>query len=330
MATGVVAIACEREGLEGLAKALSSVNVVIFAAMAIMTLLRAILFPQAFGHDLADHNRGVGFFTEVAGTAVFASSLAAIFNLYRLPLIFWFLAAALWLFFTYAIFAAFILGQDKPPLNHGIHGGWLLAVVATESVAQLALLLQPKLPASDRQPVLFLALVLWLCGGMLYIWMISLIFYRYAFFVILPPDLKPFYWIDMGAMAIACVVGTLLVQRAGDSPLAGLDPFIRGFTVLFWATATWWIPMLMVFAIWRHAVARQSFEYSPFYWGAVFPLGMYAVATSNLSVIMPFGFFHRISMAFTWAALAAWTATLIGLLRSLARQVPYLPQAPVN
>ena len=34
---------------------------------------------------------------------------------------------------------------------------------------------------------------------MLYIWIISLIFYRYTFFVLDPSHLAPPYWINMGA-----------------------------------------------------------------------------------------------------------------------------------
>src|SRR5687768_18076949 len=37
--------------------------------------------------------------------------------------------------------------------------------------------------------VLLFCLVLWLGGGMLYIWIISLIFYRYTFFPMSPSDL---------------------------------------------------------------------------------------------------------------------------------------------
>ncbi len=92
----------------------------------------------------------------------------------------WFLAAVLWALLTYAIFTAFTVKERKPSLAEGINGGWLLAVVATEAVSQLAALLSPMFGV-DQQHLLFLSLCLWLCGGMLYIWIISLIFYRYTF-----------------------------------------------------------------------------------------------------------------------------------------------------
>lgn len=90
----------------------------------------------------------------------------------------------------------------------------------------------------------FLALSMWLWGGMLYLWMIALIFYRYYFFYFSPDDLSPPFWISMGAMAISTLAGSLLIMNSADAPyLESLLPFLKGFTIFYWATGTWWIPM---------------------------------------------------------------------------------------
>jgi len=68
-------------------------------------------------------------------------------------------------------------------------------------------------------------------------------------------DLAPPHWINMGAMAISTLAGSLLIVNAPDAPLL---PFIKGFTVLYWATGTWWIPMLVVLAIWRYGYALSA------------------------------------------------------------------------
>ena len=74
--------------------------------------------------------------------------------------------------------------------------------------AQLA----PAMSEPAPKALLF-ALTMWLGGSMLYIWIISLIFYRYTFFALSPNDLAPPYWINMGAAAIA----TLAVLGACSS-----------------------------------------------------------------------------------------------------------------
>ncbi|HYM75597.1 MAG TPA: tellurite resistance/C4-dicarboxylate transporter family protein [Candidatus Dormibacteraeota bacterium] len=314
MATGIVAIAAQLTGFRVLAVGLSWLNLAIFVVLWTLTLARAILFPREFFHDLIDHKRGPGFFTIVAGTSVLGRQQIIIFNHYGAATALWFLAVPLWAGFTYAIFTGFTVKEDKPSLAEGIHGGWLIAVVATQAVSSLGTLLASRFPAHETE-MLFFSLCMWLCGGMLYIWVISLIFYRYTFFRFLPSDLMPPYWINMGAMAISTLAGANLILNANRAPfLMALLPFLKGFTVFFWATATWWIPMLVTLAIWRHVYKRFRLTYDPLYWGAVFPLGMYTVSTFQLAQALDLPFLLWIPHYFVYIAVTAWMATFAGLL----------------
>jgi tellurite resistance protein TehA-like permease len=159
---------------------------------------------------------------------------------------------------------------------------------------------------------------MWLWGGMLYIWMMSLIFYRYTFFRFLPGDLSPPYWINMGAMAISTLAGSLLISNAPHAPfLTSLLPFTKGFTIFYWATGTWWIPMLLLLGVWRHVYKRFPLRYDPLYWGAVFPLGMYAASTQELTLAMGLDFLAPVPRVFLGVALLAWLAAFLGLVHSV-------------
>ncbi len=155
---------------------------------------------------------------------------------------------------------------------------------------------------------------------MLYIWIISLIFYRYTFFTMSPSDLAPPYWVNMGAVAISTLAGAFLVLAGSRSPVvAGMVPFIKGLTLMFWATATWWIPMLLILGVWRHVCRRFPLRYDPLYWGAVFPLGMYTVCTFRLAQVLEAPYLLIIPRVFIFVALAAWLAAFVGLVRDLTR-----------
>jgi len=191
MATGIVSLAAYLLAMPGIAQALFQLNVVVYAGLWFLTVLRAVRYPRRDFGDMVDHLRGPGFFTSVAGTSVLGSQFVVLAADYR--------------------------------------AGTVLWVVATQSIAVLSALLAAHLDPPARLEMNFLALSMWLWGGMLYIWMMSLIFYRYTFFRLVPGDLSPPYWINMGAMAISTLAGSLLIVNAPGAPfLLSLLPFITG------------------------------------------------------------------------------------------------------
>jgi tellurite resistance protein TehA-like permease len=322
MATGIVSVAAHQLGLAHVADALFWLSIGAYAVLWLLTALRVAWYPRELWRDLADHRGGPGFFTAVAASGVLGTQFALLAHDYGTAKLLWVVALALWAGLNYAVFAAFAIKAEKPPLEEGISGAWLLAVVAAQSIAVLSACLAAQSGAPHRFALDFLALAMWLWGGMLYLWTISLIFYRWTFFRLVPADLSPPYWISMGAMAISTLAGSLLIVNSPEAPLlASLLPFLKGFTLLYWATGTWWIPLLVVLAIWRHVYARFPLRYDPSYWSAVFPLGMYAACTYEMARAMELEFLDAIPPVLAYVALAAWALAFAGLLRALVAAV---------
>jgi tellurite resistance protein TehA-like permease len=328
MATGIVSIASDRAGFRTIAVVLLWLNAGQYLLLWILTSWRLLRYPRALLGDLTDHQLGPGFFSAVAATSVLGNQLILI-GAYDLALALWIFGLFIWIILTYAIFTTLTIKETKPTIDQGITGAWLLAVVATQSIALLSALLSRHFQQPIRLHINFLALSMWLWGGMMYIWMISLIFYRYTFFKFSPADFSSSYWINMGAMAISTLAGSVLIENTADAAfLETLSPFLKGFTIFFWATGTWWIPMLVILVLWRHLYRKFPLRYDPLYWGAVFPLGMYAACTFEMARAMSLDFLLPIAHLFVYVALLAWTMTFIGLIHSLVSSlIPALHSA---
>lgn len=321
MATGMLGVAAHQQEHEGLAMLLLALGAAAWLLLVALSLARLACHPGSMLADLCDHQRAPGFLTTVAGTCVLGSLLVVLAFGSRAPMVLGAIGVLLWVLLTYAILMALTVARNKPLLAGGISGAWLLTVVATQSMAVLAVLLAPNTAQPARLVLDFGALAAWLCGGMLYVWLISLIFYRLVFFGFSPQDLTPTYWINMGAMAISALAGGLLVAEAAGSGsfLQGLLPFVKGGTVLYWAVGSWWIPLLLALIGWRLLHGPDPWRYDVAYWGAVFPLAMYSAATHQMSQVLGLRFLLPLARGFFWLAVLAWGVTALGLVRHLLR-----------
>lgn len=319
MATGIVSIASHLLGLGPVAFALFGVNIVFYFVLWMLTGIRIARHRDRVVADLMHHGRSVGFFTTIPATCVLGTQFLLIGGMRGAAAALWLFGILLWAFVTFGLFTLLTVKPDKPPLVEGLNGGWLVAVVAAQSVCVLGVSLVPSLGMGE-EPALLFCLAMWLGGGMLYFWIISLVFYRYTFFPLSPADLAPPYWVNMGAVAISTLAGTTLIAAAPRSPLlAELLPFLKGMTLLYWSTATWWIPMLFLLGVWRHLYRRFPLRYDPLYWGAVFPLGMYTACTARLAQSLEAPYLLALARVFLPIALLAWTLAIVGLIWELLK-----------
>jgi tellurite resistance protein TehA-like permease len=317
MATGIVSLACTSLGLATVARVLLGLNLVAFVALWAILLARLCLFPRRLFGDLTHHALGPGFLTLVAATNVVGVQVATQLGALRVAGVLWLLGAALWVAVGYTFLAAVTLRVHKPRLEPGLSGAWLLVTVASESVAVLA----PSVAADlgDAPQVLFVALVAYAAGLVLYFLLTALILYRWLFLPLPPEELTPNYWINMGAVSITALAGARLVEAAPQwSVLGNLVPFLEGTALIAWALAAWWLPLLTIVTAWRHLVQRYPLTYDPQYWSLVFPLGMFTQATVALGAADQLRVLAILPRVTVWIALAAWALTFLGMMRALA------------
>ncbi|MGH8505874.1 MAG: tellurite resistance/C4-dicarboxylate transporter family protein [Stenotrophobium sp.] len=316
MATGIVSIDVNQHGMHRLALALFGINLLAWLLLLALTALRLLHFRHDLVADFVDPARGAGFLTLAAATCVLGSQCLLVVYLPTLAWVLALLGALSWALLTYLFFAATITARIKPSFTRSINGGWLVAVVATQALAVLLVLLVADQPSSLHPAWQFGALCLYLLGDALYLLIITLVVYRMVFFPLRAREFTPPYWIDMGALAITTLAGSLIVLHTpAASPLAELLPFVKGFTLFFWATATWWVPLLVMLEIWRHDWRHVPIRYEVDDWDIVFPLGMYTVGTYALAQALKLEFLHVIPAVGVYINLLVWLLVAGGGLR---------------
>ncbi len=322
MAGGIVSIALLLNHDLFLSDMLWAVSGALLLFLLAIYLLRWVRFPRDVHRDATDPTRLFGYFTLVAAFGVLATR-AALAAWVVVPAILTALAVVLWLFFLYWAFGVLLFTNERP-IEQSVNGAWLIAIVGTESLA-ITWVLLAKLHVGLMPVLQFLAYAFWTFGVLLYLIFITFIAYRFFFSRLRPTDLTPPYWINMGAMAITTVAGVRLLQIPQPSPfLAGLRPYIEGFTIMMWAWGTWWIPLLVIIGIWKYGIMRQPLRYEPGLWSIIFPLGMYATALHLLSQLPGLVFFSAVAPIFTWVAFAAWIIVMAGWLYSVLRAIARL------
>jgi tellurite resistance protein TehA-like permease len=312
MATGIISNAALYMGLREISQALLTVNLLAFPLLVLATAVRAVRFRPELVADVTNPRLVFSFFTIVAAADVFGLQFALRGHVAPAAAL-WLFALAAWVVLSYVSFSVltFVNAESGADL---VHGGWLIAIVGTESLVLLGALVAPHFGA--LAPLAFVTIyALWGIGIAFYGIFITLFSYRLFFLRVEPADVTPLFWVVMGAAAISANAGSTLILTDPAMPfLLAMRPFVEGTTLVLWAWATWWIPLLAILGVWKHGVRRAPLVYHPMYWSLVFPLGMYTLATWRLSLAADFLPLQWVPRVMIWISLAAWALTMLGAL----------------
>jgi tellurite resistance protein TehA-like permease len=313
MATGIVSIGFRLEGLAWISNGLFILNLVQFSVWGTALVVRLCAEPATATAELLGA-RGPQTLTLVAALCVLGDEIELATAYHAVVDLFCAAAILLWAGIVYAIIARATIRAQKPDVQTAIDGSWLLIVVATEGVA--ILIMQVSHALASPELGLFAAFCLFLLGAAFYAVLIVLIVARWIFLPLRPEQFTAPYWINMGAAAITTLAGSRLFVESGHfPPMLPFHGAVLVATILYWAIASWWIPLLAGLMLWRH-YRGIPLVYRIDNWAIVFPIGMYTAASWHVSHDAGFPFLAPVSDAFIWVALGAWTLTFIGMIRS--------------
>ena len=323
MASGILSIGTHLEGFTRLSQLMLGACVAAFVVLSLLTILRFAWFRADVREDFMDPRRAFGFFTFVAGTNVLGVRLGMSGN-YDVTA--WLLVASgtAWLVLGYVVPWTAVLGPQTRPVVATANGTWFIWVVASQSVAVASATLEP-IVVHGRRELAMLAVMSWSVGVFLYAAAGILVSLRLMLYDFGPEDLTPPYWVSMGALAITVLAGARIVEMADAPMVMATRDLIAGLAVVFWAFATWLIPVLVAAGWWRHAVRKVPLRYDATLWSIIFPLGMYSVAGIYLGRANSLPLVEQIGRVELWVALAAWLIVFLAMARHIIATVLLSP-----
>lgn len=328
MATGILSVGMHLERFYIMSAVLLGVCCSAFVVLLALNGWRLVAYRSAVVEDFTDPRRGFGFFTFVAGTNVLGVRLG-IAGFHEATAVLLVLAGVAWLALGYVVPWTAVLGRQERPVLATANGTWFIWVVASQSVAVAAATIEPVFNPVRRE-LAVLAIMSWSVGVFLYGATGILVSLRLMLYEFGPEELTPPYWVSMGALAITVLAGARIVEMADAPMVAVTRDLIAGLAVVFWAFATWLIPVLVAAGWWRHVRRRVPLRYEATLWSIIFPLGMYAVAGIYLGRADHLPVVEAMGRAELWVAFPACVLVFAIMLVHLFRTViaptgPHLP-----
>jgi len=189
---------------------------------------------------------------------------------------------------------------------------WLLPVVAAEVAAASGGLLAPHLAdASAQFGVLITSYVLWAFSVPVAFSILSILLLRMALHKLPHENMAASSWLALGPIGTGAL-GMLLM--GADAPaifaangLPGLGEMADGIGLVagitLWGFGLWWMLMAVLITV---RYLRTGIPFNLGWWGFIFPLGVYALATLKLAARLHLTFFSLAGCALVCCLTILW------------------------
>ncbi|EIZ81630.1 c4-dicarboxylate transporter malic acid transport protein [Methylobacterium sp. GXF4] len=165
---------------------------------------------------------------------------------------------------------------------------WLLPVVAAEVVAVTGGLLAPVLSDPSQQlAVIVTSFVLWGVSVPLALSILAILVLRMALHNLPPREMAASSWLSLGPLGTGAL-GLLVLGQTGGNILAGHGLPAAPDTLrlvgligalILWGYGAWWLQLSLAVTV---QYVRAGVPFNLGWWGYIFPLGVYSLATLQL------------------------------------------------
>ncbi|GJE54862.1 TDT family transporter [Methylobacterium thuringiense] len=334
MGTGVVALALDRLPtthalLAPVPLGLWLGSVILFAAFCLLYGARWIFFfdgaRRIFGHSTVSMFFGaipMALATLLNGLLIFGPPYLGAETI-RIALPLWWFDVALALICAVAI--PYLMFTRQEHRIDQMTAVWLLPVVTAEVVAVSGGLLAPALSGESQQlAVIVTSFVLWGVSVPLALSILAILVLRMALHNLPPREMAASSWLSLGPLGTGAL-GLLVLGQAGGPILAaggfaGAPEILRitGLigALILWGYGAWWFLLSLAVTV-RYLRAGVPFNLG--WWGYIFPLGVYALATLRIGEVTELSGFAWLGAGLVGLLTLLWLVVSVRTLRGAYR-----------
>ena len=299
MATIMMALSSSSYGYNSVSSYLFITGMGVFFSVALFMVIKALLYYEELLRELLDPRKLHYSFSLVGIAALTGICAFKLFGWHTVSYIFWYAAVVLWVGITLSSFTVLFLyrkSEDRK-IEDILHGGWFFVTIGTQFVALLSIEVAGQ-ATGHTLLIQYFSFALWSVGTFLYLMFMTLMIWRLVFYPVTHDTELSSYWMNTGAAAVTTVVGAALHQQVQitGGPFIELLPFLKGFSLFFWAIGLWWLPFLIILAIRKQVYGSRAIPFTVGYWEVVLSLSLYAAGTKQLTGLFDEHFIIRFSL----------------------------------